>query len=188
MADFTKNAIKSAFLKLLNAKPISRITVKDIVEECGINRNSFYYHFRDIPTLTEELADEQLEKLVSSYSPDDPIGVFMLAVLDYVEANRNLALHIYRYMDRDQFEVGLFKYCSIISRTYTERAFVDTAVDTADREIFSKMLACECFGLLVEWVSSGMSSDLKTRISRICEIHNHTVKALINTAAHTVKS
>lgn len=182
MADFTKNAIKSAFLKLLGEKPISRITVKDIVEECGINRNSFYYHFRDIPALTEELVDEQLEKLVSSYSPDDPIGVFMNAVVDYAEANRNLALHVYRYMDREQFESGLLKYCSIIARAYAERAFKDTAVANRDRELLSKLLACECFGLLVEWVAEGMPSGMKERIERICSIHAFTVNGLIRAA------
>ena len=51
MANFTKNAIKASCLKLLNERPISKITVKDIVEDCGINRNSFYYHFQDIPAL-----------------------------------------------------------------------------------------------------------------------------------------
>ena len=55
MPNFTKNAIKQAFIKLLHERPLKQITVKDIVEECGINRNSFYYHFADIPTLTEEI-------------------------------------------------------------------------------------------------------------------------------------
>ena len=51
MPNFTKMAIKATFIKLLNERPLNRITVKDIVEECGVNRNSFYYHFEDIPAL-----------------------------------------------------------------------------------------------------------------------------------------
>lgn len=46
MASFTRKAIEEAFLKLLDARPLNQITVKDIVEECGVNRNTFYYHFR----------------------------------------------------------------------------------------------------------------------------------------------
>ena len=49
MANFTKQAIETAFLQLLNEKPLNKISVRDIVEKCGINRNSFYYHFQDIP-------------------------------------------------------------------------------------------------------------------------------------------
>ena len=43
MANLTKEAIKKSLIKLLNERPINRITVNDIVEDCGINRNSFYY-------------------------------------------------------------------------------------------------------------------------------------------------
>ena len=55
MANFTKQAIKAAFLELLDEKPLNKISVRDIVERCGINRNSFYYHFQDIPSLLGEI-------------------------------------------------------------------------------------------------------------------------------------
>lgn len=45
MPSFTKTAIKNSMRKLLNERPVNKITVKDIVEDCDINRNSFYYHF-----------------------------------------------------------------------------------------------------------------------------------------------
>ena len=59
MANFTKQAIKAAFLELLDEKPLNKISVRDIVERCGINRNSFYYHFQDIPSLLGEIIVER---------------------------------------------------------------------------------------------------------------------------------
>ena len=41
MPNFTKMAIKASFIKLLNERPLNQITVKDIVLDCGINRNTF---------------------------------------------------------------------------------------------------------------------------------------------------
>ena len=41
MPAFTRNAIIDAFLQLLDERPLSKITVKDIVDACGINRNTF---------------------------------------------------------------------------------------------------------------------------------------------------
>ena len=64
MANFTEKAIKASFLKLLNERPLTKITVRDIVEDCGINRNSFYYHYRDIPALLEELITEQADNIL----------------------------------------------------------------------------------------------------------------------------
>ena len=67
MANFTKQAIKASFMKLLNQKPLSKISVRDIVEDCGINRNSFYYHFQDIPSLLGEIVTEQTDELIRQY-------------------------------------------------------------------------------------------------------------------------
>ncbi|WP_286080561.1 TetR/AcrR family transcriptional regulator [Parablautia intestinalis] len=50
---FTKQALRNSFMKLLNERPVSQITVKDIGEDCGINRNSFYYHYQALPSLVE---------------------------------------------------------------------------------------------------------------------------------------
>ena len=47
MSAYTKQAIKNSFLKLLNDRPLNQVTVKAIVEDCGINRNTFYYHLPD---------------------------------------------------------------------------------------------------------------------------------------------
>ena len=46
MSGFTKEIIAKTFTELLDEKPMSKITVKDIVERCGVNRNTFYYHFK----------------------------------------------------------------------------------------------------------------------------------------------
>ena len=67
MSSQTKTAIRDAFLKLLSERPLSRITVRDITDECGINRNSFYYHYPDIPTLIEEIFSEELSRIIREH-------------------------------------------------------------------------------------------------------------------------
>ena len=49
MADsnITKNALAASMKKLMSKSPFSKISVGDICENCGMNRKSFYYHFRD---------------------------------------------------------------------------------------------------------------------------------------------
>ena len=47
MASFTKKAIRDSFVKLLNEKSLSQITIRDIVDDCGVNRNTFYYYYQD---------------------------------------------------------------------------------------------------------------------------------------------
>ena len=61
MSKLTQKAIKESFVKLVDKKPIDRITIKDITDECGISRNTFYYHYSDLPALVEELLMDSAE-------------------------------------------------------------------------------------------------------------------------------
>ena len=47
----TKELLTDTFWELLEEKAYSKITVNDIVSRCDVNRNTFYYHFQDIPSL-----------------------------------------------------------------------------------------------------------------------------------------
>ncbi len=38
---------------MLSKKELSKITITNITEECGVNRQTFYYHFKDIYDLLE---------------------------------------------------------------------------------------------------------------------------------------
>ncbi len=95
MSKFTRDAIKNSFIKLLNERPLSQIKVKDIVEDCGINRNTFYYYFHDIPSLIEEMVMEEAERIIREYPSPETIENFFDTVINYILERKNLLLHIY---------------------------------------------------------------------------------------------
>ena len=64
MANFTRNAIQASFLKLLDLRPLAQITVKDVVADCGVNRNTFYYYFQDTPELLEDIVKNDAERII----------------------------------------------------------------------------------------------------------------------------
>ena len=79
MSGFTKEIIAKTFTELLDEKPMSKITVKDIVERCGVNRNTFYYHFKDIPDVAPGAFQKAgkpdaflLQNQISDYYPATP--------------------------------------------------------------------------------------------------------------------
>ncbi len=53
MSQVTKRALEQSLKNLLLKKPLTKITINDIAEDCGINRMTFYYHFKDIYDLVE---------------------------------------------------------------------------------------------------------------------------------------
>ena len=98
MPNFTKNAIKTEFLRLLDEKPLSQITVKNIVEACGINRNSFYYHYQDIPALIEEIVRELADRFITEYPDSGSIEEAINAVVDFCSQNRRAILLMVQYL------------------------------------------------------------------------------------------
>ena len=113
MPNFTKRAIKDAFLRQLTERPLSQITVKDIVEECGINRNSFYYHYEGIPALLEEIIAGELDRLTKAYPSIDSMEQGVDAAVEFIRANKRAVLHIYNSMSRDVFERYLMDTCHL---------------------------------------------------------------------------
>ncbi len=88
MSNFTKEAIKASFIKLLNERPLKQITVKDILEDCGVNRNSFYYHFADIPSLLEEIITGEAARIIAAHPDIGSVEECLRTVLEFSVQNK----------------------------------------------------------------------------------------------------
>ena len=61
MKNLTKQAIRDELIRLLNDKPLSKISVREICDDLGINHNTFYYYFSDIYAVIQEIFAESLQ-------------------------------------------------------------------------------------------------------------------------------
>ena len=94
MPNFTKQAIKASFWKLLNQQPLSQISVRTIVEDCGINRNSFYYHFQDIPSMIEEMIMDEANALIEKYPNINSVDEMIETAFRFTQENKRAIAHI----------------------------------------------------------------------------------------------
>lgn len=170
MANFTQKAIKESFLKLLNEKPLSRISVRDIVEDCGINRNSFYYHFRDIPTLLEEIIVEEMNGIIEKYPTVTSLDECFDAAFSFAVEHKKAAAHIFNSVSRDVFERELMKLCTYAITAYVDTAFAQQQIRPEDRRIFIHFIKCECFGLMIDWLGSNMEDAAIVDLHRLTEL------------------
>lgn len=175
MADFTKKAIKETFIKMLNEYPLSQITVKDISKELLINRNTFYYHYHDIPQLIEEIITEEADRIISKYDNIDSMEKVFEAVLDFAEQNRRAILHIYNSVNRDIFERYLWKVCEYAVISYGN-VINKNKISEDDKETLVMLYKCELFGIAVYWMNNGATDDLKKSIARICELRKGVIE------------
>lgn len=170
MSKLTEKAIKASFVKLLNEKPLSKITVKDIVEDCGINRNSFYYHYSDIPTLIEEIVMECFDALIKKYHTLSSLSDGFNAAFEFSLENKNLMRHIYNSVSRDILERYLMQYCEQLITLYLDTAFGKDCVKNSDRTLIIRFLKCELFGAYIDWINSGMPKEVIGEVNRMFEL------------------
>lgn len=96
----TKMLLRDAFLAILNAKPIEKITVKELCANAGVNRGTFYLHYKDIYDLQTQLEDEMFDELmrlldtnrvVSEAGQVDTQREFIQSVFEFYDNNREMA-------------------------------------------------------------------------------------------------
>lgn len=182
MPNLTKQAIKTSLLKLLEQRPLNRISVRDIVEDCGVNRNTFYYHFQDIPALLEEIITEEAERIIRQYPRLDSIEECLSAAVGFCLENKKAALHIYDSLSRDVYNKNLLKICDHVTSTYINNLLDGREIDETDKSVIVGLYRCECFGIITEWLMNGMTGDLLPSFHRICELRRGTVEEMLNRA------
>ena len=168
MPNFTRRAIKESFLKLLNQRPLNQITVKDIVEDCGITRNSFYYHFSDLPALVEEIMKERVSAMVEDHPTIDSVQEGADAIVEFVMHNKRAIYHIYNSVSRDVFERHLMEVCRYVVTTYLDGMLEE--VEEADRDAILRFHRCACFGSVIDWLNGGMKDDVSDYFRRIRQL------------------
>ena len=102
----------------LEERPLNEITVKLIVERCGINRKTFYNHYRDIPDLMEKILTDEVDAIMARYTQVDSIEECLGHAIEFALQHKRAALHIYRSVGRDVYVESTLKLCDYLVRTY----------------------------------------------------------------------
>ncbi len=168
--NYRKEAIAEAFLQLLDERPFDKITVKDIVERCGVNRNTFYYHFQDIPSLLEEILKNRIDTLVEKHCSVDSLQDCISVTVQYFIENKKAVMHVYRSLPRDVFISHLDHLLLYLVREYIANIVGGMKIRQDDKELIIRFYKCMLVGIFLDWLSAGMNYDLLKDSMRMCQL------------------
>lgn len=164
----TKKAISDAFWQLLEEKPYNKITVQNIVECCQINRNTFYYHFQDIPALTEHTIKEWTEQVIKNNCEfGEPIHCITLMVQEFMR-RKSAFIHLYRSSRREAFMRCLNEISLHAVQSYIDNTTEDVNISPEDKAVFIRYYKCTLAGVVLDWLDAGASYDLLDFCEKIC--------------------
>ena len=167
MAVRTKQAIRQAFIELLNERPLDKISVKDIAERSTVNRNTFYYYYADIYALVEEIFQTEtqlfMEKLHSYASWEE---AFREATA-FVSENKRAVHHLFNSGNRNILEHYYHKgtYAAMLSYVRGQAEGLSAAEE--DIQALAQFYAAAHSGMTADWLRGGMKSNVNDHIDRL---------------------
>ena len=177
MAQTTKRALEASLKKLLLRKPLNKITINDITEDCGVNRMTFYYHFKDIYDLVDWILVEDATEALEGHQDFETWSEALLDALQRIQDNRVLVLNVYRSVSREQVEQYLYKMLDPLLRMFVERENIP--VQEEDKQFIIDFYKYALVGMALEWIRKGMKEDPVRMTERLnLLIHGDLQRAL----------
>lgn len=172
MATSTKEALGIALKQMMAVKPINKITVKDLVGICNVNRQTFYYHFDDVYDLLEWVFEEDANRILPSEVKYETWQQDVMKFFDYLYENKAFAMNVYNSNSRigilkyltDRIQTCVYGFCIIVSEGRN--------IDRQDFEFVVKLFSNAIVGLISRWMDEGMempNENTKNRFIRILE-------------------
>lgn len=153
MASFTKFAILKVFGDLAASRPVDKITVKDITDQCGISRNTFYYHYQDIYQVLKAYVQYSAEHVIKLMVEDEgEDGKAGLKEIRYLEANRELLCNLYRSAANEEVRNCLQSASQIIFDRLIESVSQGMEVQAEDKKILSAVCQYTVRGIMTSWM------------------------------------
>ena len=180
-----KAAICRSASELLTKKRTKKLTVKDIVEECGITRQTFYYHFQDITALLEHILNADVERVLSQHLDMDSWEDGFISAARFALENKRLVYHIYNSVSRERVERYLYSIAGEVMRLYVSR-ITEQVEHVAHKKVFpedQKMVVdfykFALVGMILDWLNTGMKKDPEGLIRRVGEIFHGNIEAAL---------
>lgn len=181
MSQTTKRALEASLKNLLLQKPLNKITINDIAEDCGINRMTFYYHFKDIYDLVEWACIEDAAKALEGNKTYDTWQQGFLNIFNAVLENKPFIMNVYHSVSREQVELYLYKLTYDLLIGVVEEKAADMVVRDEDKKFIADFYKYAFVGIMLNWIKNGMKDDPQQIVDHLSTlIHGDITRALNN--------
>ncbi len=170
MSQLTKLALETALKNLLLKKSLSHITVKDITDECGISRMTFYYHFKDVYDLVEWSCYEDASRALEGKKHYDNWQEGFLQIFEAVRENKPFILNVYHSVSREQIENYLFRLTFDLLKGVVDEEAKNMVVREEDKVFIADTYKYAFVGVMLDWIKKDMLEDPKVIIEKLDKV------------------
>lgn len=178
---YTKKTMADSLKKFMKVKPLSKISVSEIIADCGVNRKTFYYHFEDIYALLKWILEQEAIEVVKSFdllvAPEEAIAF----VMDYVNDNKYLLNCAYDSMGRDEMKRFFYADLCGVTRSIIEGIAFDlkVSIDEDFAALLTAFYTEALAGMLIDYFKGKQQYDRENLIQNILFILKHSIPNIL---------
>ena len=174
MSQITKRALVQSLKNLLLEKPLNKITINDIAKDCGINRMTFYYHFKDIYDLVEWACLEDAAKALEEKKTHETWQEGFLQIFHAVRENKPFIINVYRCVDRKQVESYLKPLTDNLLLGVVQEQSSGMIVRDEDKAFIARVYSYAFIGLMLDWIQGDMQQDPEQLVGKFALVLQDT--------------
>lgn len=175
MSQVTKRALEQSLKNLLLKKPLTKITINDIAEDCGINRMTFYYHFKDIYDLVEWSCLEDARRALEEKKTYNTWQQGFLQIFEAVKENKPFIMNVYHCVDRAQVERYLKPLTDRLLLGVIDEKSAGIPLREDDREFIARVYSYVFIGLMLDWIKDDMKEDPAVIVNKLALLLKDTL-------------
>lgn len=180
MSQVTKRALEQSLKNLLLKKPLTKITVGDITDDCGINRMTFYYHFKDIYDLVEWSCLEDAKRALDEKKTYDTWQQGLLQIFKAVQENKPFILNVYRCVHREQVEKYLQPLVDQLLLNIINEEAAGITVRDEDKQFIAQVYSYMFIGLMLDWIKDDMREDPQQIVEKLSKLIKGSVSVALS--------
>ena len=179
MSQVTKRALEQSLKNLLLKKPLNKITVADIADDCGINRMTFYYHFKDIYDLVEWSCLEDAKRALDEKKTYDTWQQGLLQIFEAVQENKHFIMNVYRCVHAEQVEKYLQPLVDGLLLGVLEEESRGMTIRDEDKQFIAQVYSYIFIGLMLDWIKDNMREDPRQIVERLARLIKGSMAAAV---------
>lgn len=179
MSQITKRALEQSLKNLLLKKPLTKITINDIADDCGINRMTFYYHFKDIYDLVEWSCMEDAKNALNENRTYETWQQGLLQIFEAVKQNKPFIMNVYRCVHREQIEKYLTPLVDNLVLGVINEESADITVRDEDKTFIANVYSYIFIGSMIDWINGDMEENPKAITDRLAKLIKGSVSVAL---------